>query len=83
MKKRLQTLSTFKQVVKTLGGPVAVGRITDTSCACVCNWRSYNGLFPSKYYVTINDALARMGYCAGASLFSFHTSNENQSSKAA
>ncbi|KYK50090.1 hypothetical protein A1D31_22530 [Bradyrhizobium liaoningense] len=84
MRRRLQTLTTFKRVVDVLGGPVAVGRITEQSCAAVCNWRSYHsGLFPSKYYITINDALARLGYRAPASLFNFHFSNENQNSKAA
>jgi hypothetical protein len=83
MKRRLQTLTTFKQVVKVLGGPVAVGRITDQSCAAVCNWRSYHGFFPCKYYPTINDALEPLGYSAAMTLFNFHTSNEKQNNKAA
>lgn len=82
MKRRLQSLTTFNQVVKAFGGPVAVGRITEQSCAAVCNWRSYSGLFPSKYYHTINEALEPLGYCAPASLFNFHVRAENQNKAA-
>jgi hypothetical protein len=82
MAKRLQPLKTFKQVVDALGGPVAVGRITDQSCAAVCNWRSYHGLFPCKYYPTIQDALEPLGFTASMTLFNFHN-NEKQNTKAA
>ena len=72
MKKRLRLLSTFNEVLDVLDGPVAVGNLTETSCACVCNWRSYNGLFPPKYYFVMDAALRARGYTAPRSLWGFY-----------
>jgi hypothetical protein len=77
MKRRLQPLWTFNEVLDVLGGPGAVGDICEgKSCACVCNWRSYNGKFPAKYYWDIKAALADTdpGYFAPISLFTFNNS---------
>ena len=83
MTRRLKPLWTFKAVVDALGGPVAVGRLTDQTCAAVCNWRRYHGLFPSKYYFDIKAALADEGYFAPISLFTFHKADENSNDQAA
>jgi hypothetical protein len=77
MTRRLQPLWTFNEVVETLGGPVAVGRVTGQTCAAVCNWRRYRGLFPSKYYFCMRAALADEGYFAPISLWGFYGTNEN------
>jgi hypothetical protein len=76
MARRLQPLWTFNAVLKALGGPVAVGRITEQSCAAVCNWRSYHGKIPCKYYWDIKAALADEGYFAPISLFTFHAADD-------
>ncbi len=78
MKRRLQHLSTYNAVVDALGGPVAVGRLTGQTCAAVCNWRRYRGLFPSKYYFCMQTALADAGYRAPISLWGFYLASENE-----
>jgi hypothetical protein len=78
MKRRLRQLCTYNAVVEALGGPVAVGRLTGQTCAAVCNWRSYNGLFPTKYYFTLQDALADRGYSAPRWLWGFYEAGENK-----
>ena len=69
MKRRLRPIWTFNEVVEVLGGPVAVGRLTGQTCAAVCNWRRHRGLFPSKYYFCMREALADEGYFAPISLW--------------
>lgn len=83
MTRRLQPLWTFHDVVDALHGPVAVGRLTGQTCAAVCNWRRYHGLFPCKYYFAIRGALADEGYFAPISLFTFYGANESEKTKAA
>jgi hypothetical protein len=83
MTRRLKPLWTFQAVVDALHGPVAVGKICrDQTCAAVCNWRSYHGKFPCKYYWDIKAALADEGYFAPISLFTFSDANENQNKAA-
>ncbi|WP_338834765.1 hypothetical protein [Bradyrhizobium septentrionale] len=83
MTRPLQPLWTFNDVVDALGGPVAVGRITGQTCAAVCNWRRYRGLFPSKYYFCMRAALADEGYFAPISLWGFYGTTENNNAQAA
>jgi hypothetical protein len=83
MTRRLKPLWTFKKVVDALGGPVAVGRITGQTCAAVCNWRRYNGRFPSKYYFCMRAALADEGHFAPISLWGFYGTTENNNEQAA
>jgi hypothetical protein len=83
MTRRLQPLWSFKEVVDALGGPVAVGRLTGQTCAAVCNWRRYRGLFPSKYYFCMRAALADEGYFAPISLWGFYGTTENNDEQAA
>lgn len=82
MKRRLQMLFTFNEVVDVLGGPVRLGKLTGQSCAAVCNWRRHRGVFPSKYFPCMRDALAAEGYCAPEYLWGFYgtepTSKEEQ-----
>ena len=78
MKRCLQSLETYNDVVDALGGPVAVGRLTGQTCAAVCNWRRYRGLFPSKYYLCMQDALAAAGYLAPHQLWGFYEPSENE-----
>jgi hypothetical protein len=81
--KKLRPLWTFNDVVDALGGPVAVGRLTGQSCACVCNWRSYRGLFPSKYYFVLKGALADRGFYAPISLWGFYGTSNDDNDQAA
>jgi len=50
MQTRRKRLNTFDDVVATLGGPRAVGRMTDQNSAAVCNWRRRRQKFPTKYF---------------------------------
>jgi hypothetical protein len=83
MKRRLQPIWTFNEVVDVLGGPVAVGRLTGQTCAAVCNWRRHRGLFPSKYYFCMREALADEGYFAPISLWGFYGTSETTSKEQA
>lgn len=84
MKRRLLPLWTFNDVVDVLGGPVAVGRLCGgQTCSCVCNWRSYNRMFPSKYYFVMRAALADEGYFAPISLWGFYGTRESDNDQAA
>ncbi|MBR0753470.1 hypothetical protein JQ604_14880 [Bradyrhizobium jicamae] len=76
MKRRLRTLTTFNEVVEALGGPVALGKLTGQTCAAVCNWRRYRGLFPPKYWPCMSEALAEVGCSAPLSLWGFYGINE-------
>lgn len=64
-----QPLWTFDEVVRSLGGPAAVGRMTGTSAASVCGWRDKRSRFPSKYYVAMRDELAQRGFYAPCALW--------------
>jgi hypothetical protein len=83
MTRRLQPIWTFNEVVEVLGGPVAVGRLTGQTCAAVCNWRRHRGLFPSKYYFCMREALADDGYFAPISLWGFYGAETNSKEQAA
>jgi hypothetical protein len=61
----------FDSVVRALGGPTAVGRLTGNLGQAVCNWRSQRGLFPAKHYFVMREALAEKGFYAPISLFGF------------
>jgi hypothetical protein len=83
MKRRLRPIWTFNEVIEVLGGPVAVGRLTGQTCAAVCNWRRHRGLFPSKYYFCMREALADEGYFAPISLWGFYGTSETTSKEQA
>ena len=83
MTRPLQPLWSFNDVVDALGGPVAVGRITGQTCAAVCNWRRYRGLFPSKYYFVMKAALADRGFYAPISLWGFYGTSTIENKKEA
>jgi hypothetical protein len=59
----LRPLWNIADAVAVLGGPTAVGRLTDRSCSEVSAWRRA-GSFPPKYYVVLKLALERKGYYA-------------------
>ena len=73
----------MNDVIDALGGPLMVGRLTDQTCAAVCNWRRIRGVFPSKYYFTLKCALADHGYFAPISLFGFHGTYDDEERTAA
>jgi len=60
----MHPLRTFDDVLKAFGGAQALGRITNHRASAICNWRSKQGRFPSKYYRSMRDELARRGYHA-------------------
>lgn len=64
-------LATFDTVIKTLGGPTAVGDLVGKSSSYVCNWRRFSGKIPPKYYLIISEALADQGFVAADHLFGF------------
>jgi hypothetical protein len=67
----LRRLATFTTLVKTLGGPTAVGILVGQSSSHVCNWRRFNGKIPAKFYLIIQDELAGQGFVAADHLFGF------------
>lgn len=67
----LRRLATFDTVVKTLGGPAAVGHLIGKSSSYVCNWRRFSGKIPPKYFLIISEALAEQGFVPAHHLFSF------------
>lgn len=72
----MRMLNTVDDVIKVLGGPAAVGRLTDQPTSGVCNWkRGWKGdtpHFPPKYFPTIQEALKEHGCSAAPFLFAFH-----------
>jgi hypothetical protein len=68
---RPRRLATFDTVIKTLGGPTAVGDLVGKSSSYVCNWRRFSGKIPPKYYLIISEALADQGFVAADHLFGF------------
>jgi hypothetical protein len=72
----MQILKSIDDVITILGGPAAVGRLTDQPTSGVCNWRrGWKGdtpHFPPKYFQTIQAALGERGYSAAPFLFAFH-----------
>lgn len=69
MQKRKQ-LTTFRSVVRVLGGTLGVANLTKRTTQAVCNWRA-RGTFPSVLWFVISDELARLGFEAKPSLFGF------------
>jgi hypothetical protein len=67
----------FDEVVKALGGPSAVGRLTNNPASAVCGWRRTKkgaggtARFPPKYYWLIKFALEEKGFYAPLDLFGF------------
>lgn len=55
---------TIDDVIKALGGPTAVGRLTGNPASGVCNWKRAgdNARFPPKYYRIITAALRARNY---------------------
>lgn len=70
-------LTTFRSVVKALGGVHAVAALTKRSPQGVCNWRA-RGTFPSRFYLVISSELTRLGYETRPSLFGQETSSVNR-----
>lgn len=68
----MHLLKTMDDVIAALGGPAAVGRLTDQPTSGVCNWKRDNPHFPPKYYPTIQKALGERGFTAAPFLFAFH-----------
>lgn len=71
MRLTYRRLATFDTVVKTLGGPTAVGDLVGKSSSYVCNWRRFSGKIPAKYYLIITEALADQGFVPANHLFGF------------
>jgi hypothetical protein len=78
VKRRLQHLRTFHSVVKALGGTGDVARLTEQTPSAVCNWFRYRGLFPTKYFFTMQEALAERGFTAPRWLWGFHGTIEGE-----
>jgi hypothetical protein len=64
---------TVDDIVETLGGPTAVGRLTGQPASGVCNWKrpGQSARIPPKYYFIIKVALEDRGYYAPLDLFGF------------
>lgn len=74
----LVQLRNFDDVIKVLGGPTAVGRLTGQLASGVCNWkRPPRPAFPPKYYLIISAALEERGYTAHARLYGFVNVRKN------
>ena len=72
----MTVLTTFDEVLRVLGGPARVGRMTGTNASCVCNWRSKRRRFPAKFYRGMQDALAERGFHAPKELWGQETLND-------
>jgi hypothetical protein len=60
----------IESVVRELGGPAAVGRLTGNVGQAAWNWKS-KGKLPPKYYFVIREALDERGFIPVMSLFKF------------
>jgi hypothetical protein len=72
----MTVLDTFDKVLRELGGPARVGRMTRTNASCVCNWRSKRRRFPAKFYRAMQDKLAERGKFAPAELWGQENLND-------
>ena len=61
----------FDDVVKVLGGPTSLGRLTGNPASAICNWRRTRKRFPSKYYFLMKGALEDRGFYAPLDLWGF------------
>jgi hypothetical protein len=62
------TLDSLSAVIRALGGPTAVARLTRTKLSAVSNWQKF-GRFPAKTYVVMTAALQRRRKSAPAALW--------------
>jgi hypothetical protein len=63
-----RTLQTVPEIITELGGPTAVGRITDRSPQSVVNWRAA-ARFPAKTFLILQSELAARNIEAPPSLW--------------
>lgn len=63
-----ESLTTAGDIIKALGGPTAVARLTGKRPQNVVNWRAA-GRLPPDTFLIIGDALAKQGKEAPASLW--------------
>jgi hypothetical protein len=68
MAKQLKHLRTAREVVKALGGNIAVQAMTERCQSAVPNWKKKNR-FPSNTYTTLMPELEARGYSAPNALF--------------
>ena len=61
-------LTTTEDVMTALGGVPAVMALTGGGYKAVSNWKSFP-TFPARHFVVMNDALAKIGKTAPASLW--------------
>ena len=73
--RRMKTLHSVQDVVDALGGRKAVAEIAVVTRKAVHVWVD-QGSFPSKMYLVLNDALAKHGFEADVSLFSFSATKD-------
>lgn len=62
-------LTNVREVVEALGGIHAVARLTSVDPHTVSAWQTRLGVFPSKTFVVLNDALAEIAMSAPAHLW--------------
>jgi hypothetical protein len=55
-------------IIKALGGPGAVAKLTGSEASAVANWQKFDH-FPSRFYVVMLDALHERGLQAPARLW--------------
>jgi hypothetical protein len=73
----MKTLHSVQDVVDALGGRKAVAEIAVVTRKALHVWVD-QGRFPSKMYLVLNDALAKRGFEADVSLFSFSPPTEGE-----
>jgi hypothetical protein len=73
----MKKLHTVNDVVKAIGGRKAVAELTGVTRKAVYVWVDQSA-FPSKIYMVLKEALAKHGYEADVSLFSFSAPSEGK-----
>lgn len=63
------SLETAEAVVRALGGPTKVARLTGRSPQQVWNWKKKEGRFPGAFFLLMTHELAAIGKRAPASLW--------------
>jgi hypothetical protein len=72
----VQRLKTIAEVLRELGGPAEVGRLTGKSTQAVWNWGDRGRIAPDAYLVMTAE-LERRGFSAPAELWTIQTPTES------